>query len=231
MSESRHPSSLVLHRLRYGELSSEESAPVRAHIDACPRCSAVLRAQENHRAAFELAPVPEAIKQATTAKPERPWSRWLTWGVALAAAVLLAVIAVPMLNPDDGVRTKGGVGTFEVWRDTPEGPVAIGESDVVYTGDRIQARLKRPSAPWVTLAGKDAGGAVEIYGTWAADMHSVDWQTAPFALELDDTPGDLALWLVFTETRPADAAVAAAIDGAPLPGGAEIRTITLEKGL
>jgi hypothetical protein len=227
-----HPSSLLLHRLRYGELSPEESATVRAHVDTCPRCSSVLRTQQNHRAAFELAPIPEAIRQAAaTPEPARPWSRWFVWGVALAAAVLLAVVGVQNLGPDDGVRTKGGSETFEVWRDTPEGAVAVGENDVVYTGDRIQARLKRPSAPWVTLAGKDARGEVEIYGTWAADMHTVDWQMAPFALELDDTPGDLSLWLMFTEARPADATVSAAIDGGPLPDGAELRTITLEKGL
>jgi len=83
----------------------------------------------------------------------------------------------------------------------------------------------------VTLAGKDAGGEVEIYGTWAADMHSVDWQMAPFALELDETPGDLELWLLFTESRPADSVVESFLDGGALPRGSEYRTITLEKGL
>ena len=74
----RHPSTLTLHRLRYGELDEPESAALRAHLKDCEACAARLRAQENHRAAFELAPVPPAIRAATAAAPRRSW-RWLAW--------------------------------------------------------------------------------------------------------------------------------------------------------
>ena len=226
-----HLSSLVLHRLRYGELTPDEITRARTHLDECPRCSAVLRTQENHRAAFELAPLPEAIKAAskTAPAPTWAWQRWFAWGVALAAAVVLTVIAVPRFT-DDGVRIKGDGSTFEVWRDTTDGPAVLRDHGIVSAGDRIQARFKRPSGPWVTLAGVSARGEVEVHGTWAADMKSTDWQVAPFALELDDEPGDYALVLVFTDERPRETAVEAVARGGPLPEGAELRRLTLEKG-
>lgn len=228
---SPHLSTLALHRMRNGELSTEETARARAHLAECPRCSAVLRNQENHRAAFELQPVPEAIRAASRSAPaaSRPWSRWVAWGLALAAAALVTVLV--SRAPDDGVRTKGDDAVFEVWVDTPAGPAAVADHQEFSAGDRIQARFRRPSAPWVTLAGVDARGGVEIYGTWAADMDSPDWQAAPFALELDDEPGDLSLWLVFTPTRPAEAAVKGIAAGGAVPRGAEVRTLTLEKRL
>ena len=38
-------------------------------------------------------------------------------------------------------------------------------------------------------------------------MDSTGWQRAPFALELDDAPGDQDLYLVYTEQRPSERAI------------------------
>jgi anti-sigma factor RsiW len=151
-----HLSTLVLHRLRYGELSAEESSEVRAHLKTCERCSAMLRTQENHRAAFELRPVPEAIRELsqTPVPANAPWrwSRWLAASLAMAAAVLLAVVVVPDLGGVDPgtevVRVKGRSGNLEVWLDTHTGPRPLGEDEILRAGDRIQVRFRRPTQPW-----------------------------------------------------------------------------------
>ncbi|MBW1880296.1 MAG: zf-HC2 domain-containing protein [Deltaproteobacteria bacterium] len=232
-----HLSTLVLHRLRYGELSKAERSEVRAHLKSCDRCAAMLRAQENHRAAFELRPVPEAIRELSgTPEPANApwrWRRWLAAGVALAAAVLLAVVVVPDLGGVETgmevVRAKGGSGNFEAWLDTPAGPRPMSEDEILHAGDRIQVRFRRPTQPWVSLAGIDASGNIEVYGTWIADMDTPDWQLAPFALELDNSPGDQDLVLLMTPKRPPDAVVRAVVNtGEALPG-AELRSLLLEK--
>lgn len=234
-----HLSTLTLHRLRYGELSGEAAEQARAHLESCAQCAARLRAQENHRAAFELQPVPEALRDlARGTDPGSTawrWPRWLVAGLALAAAALFAVVAVPRLQDQgahqaDITRLKGSGALFEVWLDTPSGPAILQEGEKVHPEDRIQVRFRRPSAPWATLAGVDVDGQVEIYGSWKADMDTTDWQIAPFALELDDSPGNLRLVLVFTQAKPGDATVEGAARTGHLPIAGEVRTITLEKG-
>jgi len=233
-----HPSTLTLHRLRYGELDHEQAEQVRTHVDDCPGCAARLRAQENQRAAFELQPVPEAIRSLGRTEPARsPWRvpLWLLTGLALAAGTLLAVIAVPRLGDHgaheaDTVRLKGSGARIEVWLDTSSGPALVQNGEKVHPRDRIQVRFRRPSAPWATLAGVDARGHVEIYGSWKTDMRTNDWQIAPFALQLDETPGDLHLVLMFTAGKPGEATIECTARTGRLPIAGEVRTITLEKG-
>jgi len=232
-----HLSTLVLHRLRYGELSEAERSEVHAHLKTCERCAAMLRAQENHRAAFELRPVPDAIRdlsrQPVPANAPWRWRRWLAAGVALAAAALLAVLVVPDLGGvspgEDVVRIKGPARDFEAWLDTPQGPRPLGTDEILRAGDRIQVRFRRPTQPWVSLAGTDASGNIEVYGTWTADMHTPDWQLAPFALELDDSPGDQELVLLMTPKRLPEVAVRAAVRSGEAPPGSDLRSLILEK--
>ena len=84
-----HLSTLKLHALRYGELSGEEEAEARAHLDTCEKCASRLSAQENHRAAFELRPVPEAIRNPPAEVIRPRFGRWIPM-VALAAASTLS---------------------------------------------------------------------------------------------------------------------------------------------
>lgn len=226
---TRHVSTLTLHKYRYGELSDAEASQVRAHADQCDQCGVKLRDQQNQRAAFELMPVPPAIREASEKQrtPARSplWS-WFAVGMAMAA-LLLAVLALPVgTTPDDGIRTKGGTADFEVWLDTPEGPRSLREIGVAQSGDRIQVRFRRPRAPWVSLAGEDGTGSIEVYHSWRTDMDSAEWQVAPFALELDDAPGDQALYLVYSEDRPAPRAVREAIEH----DSPAVEHVVIEKG-
>ena len=103
-----HLSTLTLHRIRYGELEGEPLTDARAHLDTCARCSARLQAQEAHRSAFVLQPVPAAIRAA--APPPEASPGWLSETFAkirmgwLAAPLLAAIAATAASSgaADDG---------------------------------------------------------------------------------------------------------------------------------
>lgn len=223
-----HVNTLALHRLHAGELDPAEAAPLRAHLDTCPRCSARWQALQAQREAFVLQPVPPALR--TPAAPPA-WRRWLLWGLApaLALGIALVVVGPGAPGPHPGLeegRTKGAAAALEVWLDTPQGPKLLHEGDSVAAGDTVQLRFDPGPHRVVTLAGRDGRGAVEVYGSTEARGGV---QTAPFALTLDDTPGDQVFYALFTVSPPAPEAVRAAVgDGAPLPDGTQ-RSIRLRK--
>ena len=226
---SAHPNTLTLHRLRYGELSGDEELALRAHLDGCPDCADRLRSQENHRAAFALQPVPPAIA-ALGAKPEkRPWWR-LAWVPALlVAAAALFVVQVPTTTEGElteEIRTKGaGVG-LEAWLDTEPAARALSDGDEVEPGDTIQLRFRDREGGWVSFAGMDGRGDVEVYGSLPAEA-SPEWRNAPFALTLDDSPGPQRFYAVFTFDRPSDHAVERALLGGD--DRAIVEVVRLEK--
>ena len=96
---NQHISSLKLHRMRYGELSSEEVGAVRSHVDGCEQCTTRLQNQEHHRAAFEVEPVPETPTpepEVVEAPPPMASNKILVW-VILVAAIAIAATAVIIL--------------------------------------------------------------------------------------------------------------------------------------
>lgn len=227
---TRRISTLKLHQYRYGELPPDERAEIERLIAEDPELRSRLQAQENQRAAFELSPVPDAIKKL--AAPPSPANNNRGW-VLLTAPLMLAAIALiavpraqvpaldgtPVISSD--VRLKGDNNGIEAWMSTAEGPRKVDDGARLHPGDRIQVRVRRPSAPWVTVAGTGPDGSIEVYGSWEADMSDGGWQSAPFALGLDDTLGSQAVHTVFTEHRPSDDQVRdLVIDNQP-----DIRTI------
>lgn len=231
---SAHLSTLKLHQLRYGELSGEALATARAHLDSCNRCSGRLAAQENHRAAFELAPVPQGIRDLEAPRPSAPrWLQWVAGPLLAAAAVLMAVPSADLGDPaipslTEEVRPKGVDRHLEVWVEERTGPRPVGDGEVVHPGNRLQLRYRRPTAPWVTLAGTDATGTVEVYGTWRTDVGTSAWQTAPFALVLDDTVGPQRFHAVFSPERPDPADVSSMIEAGAVPRPNQMETIEVQ---
>ena len=109
------------------------------------------------------------------------------------------------------------------------GPRALGDGEVVQAGDRIQLRFQRPPGDWVTFAGEDVTGEIEVYGTWRVDHEIVGWQDAPFGLTLDDTPGEQIFYAVFTNERPLSQEVSAELMGDELLEDAVIEFVELQK--
>lgn len=221
-----HLSTLTLHALRYDELEADEAEAARAHLATCARCAARLQAQENHRAAFELRPVPEAIKNPPAEVIRPRFGRWIP-ALALAAVALLALRLATLPDEPENL-IKGGASVAEAWVDDASGGHAVAHGEAVHEGDRIQVRFKRPPLPQVALAGVDGNGSIEIYGRWTADQEPERWQTTPFSLRLDDTPGDLQLVLVFSEDPLSEKGVRSAASGQP-PRGAVVRRLHLDK--
>ncbi len=156
----RHPSTLTLHRLRYGELDAEAIRELEAHLDRCATCRERLRAQRADRAAFELAPLPPSIR-AAAAPPSLGW-RWarvLIPAASLAAALSLLpvpeeasrAISEPALEAG---RTKGAGADLEVWLEDGDRARPLGAGDTVRAGDRVQLRY-RAGGGWVSFAGVD----------------------------------------------------------------------------
>jgi len=227
-----HPSTLTLHRYRYGELAEPESAALRSHLEGCAACEGRLRAQENHRAAFELAPVPAAIREAAAPPaPRRRWG-WLALLAPVMAALMVAVLPltgaerVDPAQPAGDTRTKGADADMEVWL---KGAGQLLDGDVVRPGDQVQFRYRLTEGDgWVTFAGEDASGHVEVYKSLPAQGEK-GWQRAPFALTLDEAAGRQVFYAVFTRGRPSPSALADGLgrDGKPPDG--RVESIRLKK--
>lgn len=228
MSTPTHPNTLLLHRLHAGELDPEQAAPLRAHLDTCPRCAARWQALQAQREAFVLQPTPPALR---TRAPARPGARW-AWALLPALAFGAALLAVQAPEPrgegpglEEG-RTKGAAAALEVWQSTPQGPRLLHEGDSVASGDTVQLRYDPGPHRYVSLAGRDGRGTIELYGTTAAQGGV---EAAPFALTLDDTPGDQVFYAVFTAQAPTPEQLRAVVGGgAPVPGGT-LRSLRLHK--
>ncbi len=237
-----HLNTLTLHRYRYGELDEAELATLRTHLADCERCSARLAAQENNRAAFELTPVPDFIKDLSSRQAPRKaawWTRWQVWlapALGLAAALLIALPTGPsdsLKDPDhlppEVVSTKGVKDVLEAWLETDRGPRPLAEGATVGPGSRIQLRYRKAPEGWVTFAGSDGSGDFEVYGTWPTESAEEGWQTAPFALTLDETPGIQKFYAVFTSDPPAPETVEASLRQDGAMHGAQTQTISLTK--
>ncbi|HXZ19978.1 MAG TPA: DUF4349 domain-containing protein [Candidatus Acidoferrales bacterium] len=101
-----------------GELAPERAAAAAAHLEQCADCRALaasLRSLSSQlpqwevemipaaveqnvlRAANEKAVEPSALRSGLTAQKRQP-VRWLLWGSALSAALLLILVSLPTLN-------------------------------------------------------------------------------------------------------------------------------------
>jgi hypothetical protein len=80
----------------------------------------------------------------------------------------------------------------------------------VGAGERIQVLFDPQGHRWVTFAGQDGAGSWERYG--AVEPKEGGLQPAPFALTLDDTPGDQRLFILAGDRALALAEVRDAVE-------------------
>jgi hypothetical protein len=210
---SGHLSTLVLHQYRYGEIAGAEAVALRQHLDACPECAARLRAQEAERRAFELTPMPDALRGLDA---EPGWRRFLRIGFVapLLAAAVATLVVVPVIvgglgddpaaDPVGGevgtTRTKGVDLPLEVWTDGASGVRAVAEGEPLAAGQRVQLRYDPQGHEWSVLAGVDGTGAVEVFGQ-AEEDGATGGRHAPFSLVLDATAGPQTFVLLLSD-RP-----------------------------
>ncbi len=247
-----HPSILTLHRLRLGELAPTDEGALRRHLADCPGCAARLDQQHDARAAFLREPSPPWLAPAPSAPArllERLLERLPAWlrqrspltllpGALLSGALpILAIAALsgPLLPADQPpdlpaphARPKGIAPLLEAWIETGQSPRPLYEGEALRAGDRVQLRFDPGARRFVTLAGRDSDGTVEIYGVIPAKGPGV--QSAPFALTLDGTRGPQTFFAVLTDTRPDSGAIQAQLSGEePSLDQADILALTVEK--
>lgn len=232
-----HLSTLKLHQLRYGELTPADESEARAHLSSCERCASRMQAQEAHRAAFVLEPVPQALRTPPSPGFFERFRLYFIGGGALVFAILLASVFAPGApnpvadaTPDERIKDPSGLLAFEVRRDSAAGPELLSEGASLSEGDVVQFRYHPASFRYVTFAGVDGSGSVEVYRTVRAPEDGTNGLLrAPFALTLDGTPGRQQFFAVFTKTQPSNELTQKIVAGeATVPDGT-LRKITLQK--
>lgn len=245
-----HLSTLRLHQLRLGELTGSAEADARAHVHACPTCADRLRHQESARAAFVLTPVPEALVAPAPTSPFdrlRAWWDGLgerrAWGLAAVPVALAAMLSVQGIGPtptgtndvgsegtgaDEGIRLKGDAQGLQAWVQSGTSARPLYSNEPLRAGSRLQLRYNPGRHRFVTLAGRDGSGRVEVYGTVPATGPGP--QTAPFSLTLDDTLGDQHFYAILTDQRPAADTLARSLAAEPVSvPGAEVESLVVPK--
>ena len=225
-----HPSTLTLHRLRYGELDPNAESAVREHLGACESCSARLGVQVRERAAFVVRPVPAEIRALAAPSPVRRWWTELFPFALAAAAAAVLFVSVPVLRGADPtevdtVRFRGDLPEVEAWVDQGGGPRILRETDVLGAGDRIQLTYDPSGASYVAIAGRDGTGAIEVYTTSAPT--GVGLVRAPFALTLDGAPGIQELFVLGSGVPLSEGEVKAAVRTGV--SGARVARIAIRK--
>ena len=102
------------------------------------------------------------------------------------------------------------------------------EGERLSEGAKVQLKFNPGSHRFVTLAGKDGGGTVEVYGTLPAKGPGI--QAAPFALTLDDSKGEQVFYAILTDIRPDTHVVQQALTQEPITlDRAELRSVAIRK--
>jgi hypothetical protein len=219
-----HPSTLRLHQLRLGELAPAEEGILRGHVADCAVCTSRLGHQEATRAAFQRMPVPPALAPRVSLWERLGALRWMLGAIPVLAALFLVLRVHP---PRDGLREKGSVPALEAWVLTNGSARPAYTDEAFRAGTRVQLKYDARGRRYVTFAGRDGLGVVEVYGTVLGDDDGL--QDAPFALTLDDSPGDQQFFAVLSDMRPAAGEVEAFLAGTRRMPGAVVASIVLRK--
>jgi len=228
----RHLSTLHLHQLRYGELPPDREPAARRHLADCPQCAGRLAVQERERRAFEVLPVPVALRPPAP-KRSRGWLFGLIGTLAAVAAAAALTIAAPgIFGPEtDGpsVRVKGAASAgLEVWVERTDGTRPWRPGEVLRAGDRVQLVVAPEGAATITVGGRDGTGVVEVYGSYRPDDPRRP-SPAPFSLTLDAAPGPQEFFAVRAAHALSDDEVKLAVSGDVPPRGVTVATIAIPK--
>ncbi len=201
-----HISTLRLHQFRLGELPDADDAALRVHLADCALCAGRLGSQHATQLAFARLPMPSALVPKPTMWERLGAMRWLFVVAPVFAALFLTVrlgpsIVDPVAPGEPDGRTKGVHPGLEAWVQTGQSTRPLYAGEKVRAGTRVQLKYDARGHRFVTLAGRDSVGNVDVYGT--LDGAGAGLQTAPFSLTLDDAKGEQAFYAILTDTRPA----------------------------
>lgn len=225
MTAARYPclSRLGCDRLLNGELSDELAA--RAHIASCRLCEARLAEHVGERAAFAV-PLQRPRAVRTSAAP-------LAMIAALAAVVVGIFVVRP--RPDDvGAVTRAkGKPTIGFYVEHAGAVRAGTAGEIVLPGDAIEFTASTERPGWLAIVSIDGAKKASVYYPDAAAAAQVSPgrdQVLPLSVILDEVVGTERIYGVFCDQPFAvDQAKSIAADGAPLPAGCLVDSLTIEK--
>jgi hypothetical protein len=180
-----------------------------------------------------LRPVPPAIQQLS-APTRRSWWQELSPLVGALMAATALFFAVPTVRDGQqpspvhaGILEKGELPAIEAWVGGERGPRPMHEGEMLPAGSRVQLKYDPQGGSSVAIAGRDHSGSVEIYTVNAPT--GIGLVQAPFALVLDDSPGEQELFVVSSRMPLDEMRVKAAITtGVP---GARVNRLVIHKNV
>jgi hypothetical protein len=167
------PSEMLLDRFHWGELGSEESGAIGAHLEQCSVCRQRMALRQQGFEAFgELDPVALRVRIQGAVTGERGgsarrswlpgWVAWLAGSAAAAVLAVLVVIAAPWKDEPgagNGVRAKGSV-KLSVFRERAGKVEEAISGDTFLAGDRLRFRVDLPEDGEIMVVGVEQSGAV-----------------------------------------------------------------------
>ena len=149
--------------------------------------------------------------------------------MAVVAPAAPKTMVVPPQPPATSTRIKGvTLPKLEAWVQTGDSARPLYTGETLGQGSRVQLRYDAMGKRFVTLAGRDSNGVVEIYATLPTSAAGLT--SAPFSLTLDDSKGEQVFFAIATDLRPDAAALQAALSVNPVRmDGAVVASLVLRK--
>jgi hypothetical protein len=151
----------VLDKLLAGELSGSDGDEAREHLGSCGPCSAQMEALSEEAARFRAEIPIEGEVRAVERKVRMRAVRHAAAAVlSLAAVLLLALLVIP---PEPGVRTKGGLSLEVIARHENGAIEELLPGARLSPGDSIRFRIASEEGGFLAIAGLDSAQVVSIY--------------------------------------------------------------------
>jgi hypothetical protein len=220
---ARHPSVRALHEHLLATSHPAKNDEIAAHVAACERCRADLRALEADHQRFEREVFPQT--HAAMIARATPWlGRGWTWparGVLAAVAALLVLVG---LRHDD----RRGAAALAVFVARGERVQALEDGrSRLRAGDRLRFVLSPAGQRFAVIAAVDGAGHARVYfpaaGDRSAPLATEAHVDIPDSIELDDAPGPARVFAVMSARPLATAAVTEALRAVARHGAAAIR--------
>ena len=216
-----------------GELDGAQVSELEGHVSSCARCAGRKRELEQQQAEFLAAAPALRSGRGTVTRTRRTWLAPAAGGLALAAAVLLAVL--PKGSEAPGTRRKGGerIGFFVKRGEL----VARGQSgERVRPGDSLRFTYSSSEPRYLAILSLDGAQHASVYfpeGARAQQLPAGADSALPSSVELDDVLGTERIMGLFCEAaielEPVRARLAREGAGFVTPAGCLKHELTIVK--
>ncbi len=204
-----HLSTFALDAFSLGALSPEESERVRAHLAACPRCSADFEQASAARDHFVRVVLPRTEQRFRV--------RRFSWRLlplvlvpSLAAAAVAFFVLLPAIvgAPDSDLGIKGGPVVQAVAR-RGERTFQVAEKAILAPGDELRFVVQPVGFEYLLIASVDGDGNATVYfppaGAQSARLELKGQGELPGSFRLDASRGPERVFALFSH-RPLVAA-------------------------